>query len=164
MQNDILFDNIYIGHSVEDALKIQKATFDVKVAIEKAEEELLKPKEEEKPADEADAGDFKADPVKFIRTKLDVFWTLAKVDPVKAIKSFPETAGAIIGIVLTTIAFLAVGLGLGGAAPSKEQIKGKVAEAKDKAAAAKDKAGEAISTAAETVKDSATKRSTRNKE
>ena len=38
MQSDILFDNIYIGHSVEDAEKLKVETFDVKHAIEKAEE------------------------------------------------------------------------------------------------------------------------------
>jgi calnexin len=29
MQNDILFDNIYIGHSIEDAEKLRKETFDL---------------------------------------------------------------------------------------------------------------------------------------
>ena len=41
MQNDILFDNIYIGHSVSDAEKLAQDTFEVKKAVEKAQEEAL---------------------------------------------------------------------------------------------------------------------------
>ena len=46
MQNDILFDNIYIGHSVEDAQKLKAETWDIKHPIEVAEEEETKPKDE----------------------------------------------------------------------------------------------------------------------
>jgi calnexin len=37
MQKDILFDNIYIGHSIADAEKLRAETFDLKVAAEKAD-------------------------------------------------------------------------------------------------------------------------------
>ena len=43
MQSDILFDNIYIGHSIEDAEKLKTETFDVKHPIELAEEDATKP-------------------------------------------------------------------------------------------------------------------------
>ena len=39
MQNNILFDNIYIGHSEEDAKKFAEETWVVKHQIEKEAEE-----------------------------------------------------------------------------------------------------------------------------
>lgn len=45
MQKDILFDNFYLGHSVEDAKKFADETWKVKVELEKAEEESVKPPE-----------------------------------------------------------------------------------------------------------------------
>lgn len=49
MQNDILFDNIYIGHSIEDAEKLRKETFDLKHPVEVALEEASKPKLRRRP-------------------------------------------------------------------------------------------------------------------
>lgn len=40
MQNNILFDNIYIGHSEEDARKFAEETWVVKYKIEKDAEDL----------------------------------------------------------------------------------------------------------------------------
>ena len=39
MQNDILFDNIYIGHSEEDAKEFAEESWAIKHEIEKAAEE-----------------------------------------------------------------------------------------------------------------------------
>ena len=39
MQSDITFDNIYIGHSVDDASKLAKETYEVKRPVEEAEDE-----------------------------------------------------------------------------------------------------------------------------
>lgn len=40
MQNNILFDNIYIGHSEEDAKKFAEETWVIKYKIEKDAEDL----------------------------------------------------------------------------------------------------------------------------
>ncbi|KAF5095185.1 hypothetical protein D0Z03_001889 [Geotrichum reessii] len=39
MQNDILFDNFYLGHSIQEAEEIGNATFALKNALEKVQEE-----------------------------------------------------------------------------------------------------------------------------
>lgn len=153
MQNDILFDNIYIGHSIEDAQKLKAETYDIKRPIEDAEEAASKPKDE--PTDGSDVS-FKQDPVKFIRSKVDQFIILAKEDPIDAVKTVPEVAGGLGALVITLLLVLfgAVGLGSSAPAPVKKDA------GKDKAAS--EKAAEAVSTGAENVK-AATKR-TKSKE
>jgi calnexin len=160
MQNDILFDNIYIGHSVEDAAALQKDTFDVKIKAEKAEEEATKPKEDEKPKSPSDLV-FKDDPVKYIREKVDLFLTIAKTDPVNAIKFVPEVAGGLGAIILVVVSVLLTLVSNSGSAPSKEQVKGAAKKAKDAAVDAKDKAAEAISTGTEKAQAEVNKRTTR---
>ena len=46
LSSDILFDNIYVGHSEADALAFAKETFDVKHEIEKAKEPVPEPAQE----------------------------------------------------------------------------------------------------------------------
>lgn len=154
MQNDILFDNIYIGHSIEDAEKLKAETFDIKRPIEAAEEEASKPKREakgEKPAT------FKEDPLGYARGLIDEFITVAKEDPIEAVKVVPEVAGGL-GVLLITLVLIVGGaIGLSSPAPAPATKKdGK----KDKGASStdKDKVAEAVSTAAENTKDGATKR------
>ena len=53
MTEDILFDNIYVGHSVEDAKALAVETFEVKKALEAAS----KKDEEEDEDEEAEEGD-----------------------------------------------------------------------------------------------------------
>ena len=134
MQNDILFDNIYIGHSVADAAALQKETFDVKVKVEKAEEEATKPKADDKKKDIKSPMDLKFtdDPVVYVKEKLDLFLTIAKRDPVQAVKFVPDVAAGLAVLAVAVLALL-VGLVGGGAAaaPSKEQIKAKAVETKD---------------------------------
>merc|ERR1712000_505447 len=72
MQNDILFDNIYIGHSVEDAEKLAEETFKVKHPIEKALFDAEKPKKKDSPASPNDLK-FLDDPVLYVKEKLDLF-------------------------------------------------------------------------------------------
>jgi calnexin len=103
MQNEILFDNIYIGHSIEDAEAFRKETFDIKKPIERAEEEAQKPKPEVKAETTVS---FTEDPVTYIREKVDTFITLAKEDPVEAIKVVPEVAGGLGAILLATVLFV----------------------------------------------------------
>jgi hypothetical protein len=93
MTEDILFDNLYIGHSVEDAKKLAGETYEIKKKIEGAA------KEAEDKAEAEEAGDiqtiFKNDPVGFIREKVFEFIELAKVDPVFAAKAKPEVAAGL---------------------------------------------------------------------
>src|ERR1700761_7320231 len=151
MQNNILFDNIYVGHSLEDAEALKKETFDLKYAAEKAEEEATKPKEEEKPKSPSELK-FMDDPVHYVKEKVDLFMTIAKNDPINAIKFVPEVAGGLGAIVLTVLAILLT-LISGGGAPPKDVGK----KAKAAAVDAKDKAAEAVSTATEKVQGEAQK-------
>ncbi|CBF75819.1 calnexin [Aspergillus nidulans FGSC A4] len=154
MQNDILFDNIYIGHSVEDAEKLRKETFDIKRPIEEAEEEASKPKKETKAA--GTSVSFKEDPVTFVREKVDHFVGLAKEDPINAVKQVPEVAGGL-GALLVTMILIIVGA-IGASSPAPAPVK----KGKEAAKASKEKASEAVSSAAETAKGGATKRTTRS--
>jgi calnexin len=153
MQNDILFDNIYIGHSVEDAEALRKETFDVKHPIEEAEEEASKPKTEDKP-ETGTTVTFQEDPVTFVRQKVDFFVNLAKEDPVNAVKTVPEVAGGLVALLLTSILVIVGAIGSSSPAPANK--------GKKPASSGKEKASEASSSAADTGKSGATKRNTRS--
>ncbi|KAI1322011.1 Calreticulin-domain-containing protein [Xylariaceae sp. FL0255] len=157
MQSDISFDNIYIGHSVEDAKKLADETFHVKYPVEKAREQADKPKPSEKPASPSDLK-FLDDPVLYIKEKLDLFLTIAAKNPVEAVKFVPEVPGAIGGLLVLVIAL--VGIFSGGSVP--EPAKKAAADAKEKVKEATDKAAEAVTTGAEKVKAEANKRATRS--
>lgn len=158
MQNDILFDNIYIGHSIEDAEKLAAESFKLKHSVEKALSEADKPKEEDKPKSPSDLK-FLDDPVHYIKEKTDLFLTIAKNDPVEAIKFVPEVAGGFGAIAVTFVALIVALLGFGGSSPA---VKETAAAAKDKAKDVKDKVAEAAATGAEKAKGEATKRTTRS--
>lgn len=154
MQNDILFDNIYIGHSVEDAEKLRQETFDVKHPVETAEEEALKPKPEEKPA--VPSVSFREDPFTFVREKANIFIGLAKEDPVSAVKQVPEVAGGLVTVVVSMILTIVIAIRASSPAPEPKK-KGKEAAGGDK-----EKTEKATSTSADTGKGGATKRTTRS--
>ncbi|GAB1310453.1 hypothetical protein MFIFM68171_00663 [Madurella fahalii] len=159
MQNNILFDNIYIGHSVEDARKLADETFFKKHPIEEALESADKPKEEEKPKSPSDLK-FLDDPKTYITEKLDLFLTIAKKDPLEAIKFVPEIAGGLAAIFVTVVAVLFGLIGLGSSpAPAAKKV---ATDAKEKAKDVKDKVASAAATGAEAVKSEATKRNTRS--
>ncbi|KAF4469751.1 calcium-binding precursor cnx1 [Fusarium albosuccineum] len=159
MQSDILFDNIYIGHSVEDANKLAEESFGLKHPVEKALLEAEKPKDDpKKPSSPSDLK-FLDDPVFFVKEKLDLFLTIAANDPIEAIKFVPEVAGGIAAIFVVSVAFLAALVNLGSSSPAVQKGAEK---AKDKAKEVKDKAAEAAATGAEKVKGEATKRNTRS--
>lgn len=160
MQNDILFDNIYVGHSLEEAEALKAATYDVKIVAEKAEEEASEPKPEDKPKSPSDLV-FKDDPVRYIKEKVDLFITIAKNDPVNAVKFVPEVAAGFSAVIVAVLAILLTLL-TGGSAPSKEQVKAAAKKGKEAAVGAKDKAASAVSSATENVQDEAKKRSTRS--
>ncbi|KFZ10762.1 hypothetical protein V502_07938 [Pseudogymnoascus sp. VKM F-4520 (FW-2644)] len=159
MQNDILFDNIYIGHSIADAEALAAETFDVKLAAEKAAELAAKPKAEDKPKSDLDI-EFGDDPIKFVKQKLDLFITIAKHDPIEAIKYVPEVAiGA--GVGALTLLGVLVGLLTLGAAPApkaKQAAKSGKAAAKD----GKEKAASAAASAVDAGKADVSKRTTRS--
>lgn len=163
MQKDILFDNIYIGHSVEDAAALRKETWDLKRPAEDAEEAASKPKLEDKAKSPMDLS-LKDDPVKYVKEKLELFITIAKKDPVEAIRFLPEVAGGIGVIIVTVLALLigAVGFGSSSAAPSKEDVKKAAEKAKEKALDVKDQAVDAASSGVETAKAEVNKRTTRS--
>ena len=161
MQNDILFDNIYIGHSIDDAEKLKAETFDLKHPAEKAEEEANKPKPKDTPKSPSDLV-FKDDPVLYVKEKLNLFIEIAKRDPVEAVKFVPEVAGGIGVIAVTIFAILASVLLGSGAAPSQEQLKAQANKAKKTAIDAKDKAAEAVATGAEKAQAEVNKRTTRS--
>ena len=163
MQSDILFDNIYIGHSIDDAAALRKETWDSKRPAEDAEEAATKPKLEEKPKSPMDLS-FKDDPVKYITERLELFITIAKDDPMEAIRFLPEVAGGIFVAIVTVLALLvgAIGLGTSSSAPSKEDIKKTAEKVKEKAADAKDQAVDAASSGVETAKAEVNKRTTRS--
>ncbi|ODA79604.1 hypothetical protein RJ55_05198 [Drechmeria coniospora] len=180
MQNNILFDNIYIGHSVADAEKLAAETFKVKLPNEKAASEVdtLNPDDDDDDLPKAPTDlHFLDDPVLYIKEKLDLFITIAKQDPVEAVKFVPEAAGGIAAVVVTLIALLVSLLGLGsssspakkaaGDAKEKEKeqekdVKDKAKETTDKAKEATDKAASSAATGAEKAKGEVSKRTTRS--
>jgi len=105
MTEDILFDNVYLGHSLEDAKALAAETFNVKKELEAAAAAVDSAKDEDK---EEQVVDFKEDPVAFIREKVFEFIDLAQLDPVFAAKSHPETAASLALAVLTFFGMLGV--------------------------------------------------------
>ena len=160
MQSDILFDNIYIGHSVEDAEKLKVETWDVKHKIETAEEEASKPKFDDTPKSPMDLK-FMEDPVLYIREKLDLFITIAKGDPVQAIKFMPEVAGAI-GTVVALALALVIGVLTKSSASPPPQVKKAAENIKKSAADAKDQIVDAAASGSEKVQSEINKRTTRS--
>ncbi|KAK0618365.1 Calreticulin family-domain-containing protein [Bombardia bombarda] len=159
MQNNILFDNIYIGHSVEDARKLADETFFKKHPLEELAELADKPKEEEKPASPSDLK-FADDPVLYIKEKVELFVTLFKKDPVEAVKFLPEVAGGLVAVFVTVLALLGGLASLGGsAAPAAKKA---AVDVKDKAKDVKDKVADAATSGAETAKAELNKRNTRS--
>jgi calnexin len=158
MQSDILFDNIYIGHSVEEAEKLAKETFDIKYPVEKALLDAEKPKPKDKPSSPNDLK-FLDDPVHYVKEKIDLFLTIARDNPIEAVKFVPEVAAGFAASFLTFIVML---ISLFSAGASSPAVQKKAAEVKDKAAEAKDKIQEATATGADKAKAEVTKRTTRS--
>lgn len=154
MTNDILFDNIYIGHSVEDAEKLAAETFFVKHPIEKALAEADEPKVDDKPKSPSDLK-FLDDPVHYVKEKLDLFLTIAQNDPIEAVKFVPEVPAGIAAVLVSLISFVVVLVNLGSSSPAPKKA---AATSKDKT---KDKS-EAVATGADKAKGEATKRTTRS--
>lgn len=164
MQNDILFDNIYIGHSVADAEKLAQESFDVKKEVEKAQEEADKPKKDETEAKKPSSGlTFTEDPVAYAKEKINLFAAIAQRDPIQAAKIVPEVAAGIaIGFVTLFLVLLGLFTGGAAAAPSKEQVKATAQQAKAKANETKEQVAEAVASGTQKAKNEANKRNTRS--
>ncbi|KAL8842543.1 MAG: hypothetical protein Q9170_000497 [Blastenia crenularia] len=168
MQNDILFDNVYIGHSIEDAEKLKKETYDVKQPIEKAEDEASKPKpsDDDVPKSPLDLK-FMDDPVFYVREKVQLFIEIAKNSPIDAVKFVPEVAGGI-GVLAVTLVAVILGGVLGGSKASPEikkvadKAKKAAVDAKDQALDAKDRAVDAAASGADKAQSEVNKRTTRS--
>lgn len=162
MQNDILFDNIYIGHSIEDAAKFREETWDVKRPIETAEDDISKAAkaEEAKKVNESFESTFLEDPVAFAKTKVNTFLQLVQIDPMLAIKSVPEVSG-VIGVLLATI-LVAIFGGIGAGAAKSPAVQEQAKKVKKAAGDAKDKASDAVASGADKVQAEVNKRSTRS--
>ena len=162
MQNDILFDNIYIGHSIEDAETLKAETFDIKHSIEKAEEDASKPPPpKDQPKGPLDIN-FMEEPVRYVREKVDLFWDVAKNDPVQAIKFFPEVAGGIGAVAVAIVAILITVVTMSSGATPPPQVKKAAEKAKQTAMDAKDQAVDAATTATEKAQAEINKRTTRS--
>ncbi|PFH49057.1 hypothetical protein AMATHDRAFT_63988 [Amanita thiersii Skay4041] len=107
MTEDILFDNLYIGHSIEDAKKLAAETFDVKKPLEKQADKPPATDEEEE-----EQVTFKQDPVGYFRQRILAFVDAAKENPVEAFKSQPETGAILTGVLLTLFGMIGAFLGV----------------------------------------------------
>jgi calnexin len=162
MQNNILFDNIYIGHSVADAEKFAEETFNEKHPIEQLLELESKPKVDPKKDAKSPADlNFMDDPVTFIKEKLDLFFTIAQSDPIQAIKFVPEAAGGLAALAITLIAIIVGIVSASGSTPPPA-VKKAASDAKSAAADAKDKVATAVSSGADSAKAELNKRATRS--
>ena len=162
MQSDILFDNIYIGHSIEDAEKFAQETFFEKHPIEQLLELESKPKPDEKkpPRSPSDLV-FMDDPIHYIREKLDLFFTIAQNDPIQAIKFVPEAAGGLAAVAITLLAVIIGVVSMSGSSAAPK-VKKAAESAKATASDAKDKVAEAVSSGADQAKAEVNKRTTRS--
>ena len=112
MTEDILFDNIYVGNSVEEAKALADETYFVKKALEEEAKKAAVVDEDEPET----SVDFKEDPVTYIRQKIYNFMEAAKVDPIFAFKAHPETGAGIVLILITFLGMLGALFGLIGGA------------------------------------------------
>ncbi|EPS40966.1 hypothetical protein H072_5152 [Dactylellina haptotyla CBS 200.50] len=169
MTEGILFDNIYIGHDPKEAEAIKVATFDPKKEVEmKLDEDTRKPADEdtkpEIPKSPLDL-DFKEDPVKYIMENLDLFITLAKKDPVEAIRFMPAFAGGVGAVAATILAILigAISVIFTPAPAVTATAKKAAGKAKDAAKSVKSKVEEVTeeATASGSEKPKATKRASK---
>jgi calnexin len=99
MQSDILFDNVYLGHSIEEAEKIGNATFLPKLAIEQEQERAAAPKDtasskKERKLYNSASEYFKDDPIGYVTEVFRVFVLNFSADPAAAVKGNPLVASA----------------------------------------------------------------------
>lgn len=145
MQSDIVFDNVYLGHSIEEAETIGNTTFLPKLEVERAQEKETVPKDTKKPKErkvyDSAMDYFKDDPIGYVTEVARVFILNFSADPATAVKTNPNVAAAfaaaiVFGIsilfgVLNTIRFVLFSSGK----PAPAAAAAKKTEAADKAPA-----------------------------
>ena len=109
MTEDILFDNIYVGHSAGDAETLRTETWGVKHTLEEAAKATPDVEDSE------EIPEFTVDPTGFVRAKIGVFLDDARENPVGAITSHPATAAGLLGAIITFFSLLGALFGLVGA-------------------------------------------------
>lgn len=108
MQKDILFDNIYLGHSVEEAEYIGNSTFVSKLQIETSEEAAKAPsKPKERKRYESAMEFFKDDPLGYISEVSRVFILNFSADPKQAVinQPIPATLFATAAVIVFSLVF-----------------------------------------------------------
>ncbi|KAG0354590.1 Calreticulin family-domain-containing protein [Gamsiella multidivaricata] len=140
MQKDILFDNIYIGHSIADAEALAAETWEIKYATEKKQEEIANPK----PKSHGGIPEFKEDPVGFVVGHLRDFIELVREDPMNAIHSRPVVAASIAAVVGVTFGLALIMVGLLTAAPKTSAKAAAKAKKTDEATADDDEGSKIV--------------------
>ncbi|KAF9581345.1 hypothetical protein BGW38_001682 [Lunasporangiospora selenospora] len=121
MQNDILFDNIYIGHSTEDAEKLAEESWKIKFDAEKKQEEKARPEAPEVKAEKS----FKEDPIGVSIRELKEFIEIAREDPMLAMNSRPIVVSVLAGVVGVSFGLFLIILGLMSGASAESNNVGK---------------------------------------
>ncbi|KAF9154006.1 hypothetical protein BG015_002149 [Linnemannia schmuckeri] len=136
MQKDILFDNIYIGHSVADAESLAAETWEIKYKAEKEQEELANPipksKEDDSKADES--------LVQFMMRQFREFTAMAIEDPMQAMTAYPLVVSCLAGAVGVSFGLMLIIVGLMHGDPESQQLRAAAKAKKTDAATADDKA------------------------
>lgn len=113
MQKDILFDNFYLGHSIEEAEAIGNATFVPKAEIETAQEkkvfdtEVKQQQQQRRKTYDNKLDHFSEDPLDFLTELVRSFILNMSVDPVTYIKNQPVV---FIGCVTAIFTFGAIAI------------------------------------------------------
>jgi len=108
MTEDILFDNIYVGHDAADAKKFAAETFHVKKPIEKEAE-----------GSDSDEDELEAKTLlEKIQLKVYEFIHLAGYDFMSAIKQMPDVAAGLAAALFTVLGMLGALFGLMGSKPT----------------------------------------------
>lgn len=136
MDEDILFDNIYVGHSIEDAREFARQTFEEKLAIEENKE---KKEEEEKKSQDDKSADSPLLGFAGLQEKVLIFLEAAKQDPIAAVKEFPSVAGLLGAIIMGVIGLFGFIGGIAGGAskPPAGKVAKKPAKKVDEPSTAK---------------------------
>ncbi|KAF9920771.1 hypothetical protein FBU30_009297 [Linnemannia zychae] len=126
MQKDILFDNIYIGHSAADAESLAAETWEVKYKAEKKQEELANPPTEQS----EESSDSKESFVQVMIKQFGEFITLAREDVMYAIHAYPLVVAFLSGGVVILFGMLLIILGLMSGDPESNPQATQVGKAK----------------------------------
>lgn len=125
MDEDILFDNIYVGHDPQEAKQFSEETFSIKKTIEegveKVENEKTKKDAEKAFSSNKSPKDKVIDYLEDQKAVVLDFVAAAREDPLEAVKDQPKVAGALAAGLFGIFAFLGSILGGGAAAASSSK-------------------------------------------